>query len=420
MIHKKPIRNLEVQLGICFKGSFLAGGAVLSIVTGQPISDYDIYPKTYKDAFDISEALHKNGQLVSITDRALTFLVNPSIIEADGGGRATVQVMIFDEFPTSEHIFKYFDFTVCMGAYDFDTSSYHYHELFMEDVAARRINFNTETKFPYASLIRLEKYQSKGFKVSPAERLKVAVAVAQHGVPKTWEEVSSTFGGFYGLVFKGLEHMNGVECNFENIISGLSGIEYSNHVYKEDDKVDSLGWVVNHGYDVFKLFIDKTTIEYFEMGGCVFFKDARLEGAVSKTKFSNGSYMRTYKSSVSNLFEPLYKHIMRSEKDPLVPRHLLEHKLGKKVVFEIKYLSYLCYEDDINVCAVNGLKDSGFKNLICFENVFDAKEFAEKVKKENGEHVNIRNIDLIKSDDVNEIYMGSKGYIFVIGGKNES
>ena len=98
------------------KGCFVAGGEILSIVTKTPVNDYDIYPKSRKDALDILIELINEREcfVVSYSDRAITLKQNTNM---RGEERPTVQVMIFDTFESAEKIFEFFDFTVCMGAF---------------------------------------------------------------------------------------------------------------------------------------------------------------------------------------------------------------------------------------------------------------------------------------------------------------
>lgn len=213
---------------------FIAGGAILSTATKTKINDYDIYPKSKKGFEDAIEALmSENGcYLINASNRALTFKSNN--YNNDNGERIIVQVMSFDIFPTAESIFEYFDFTVCMGAYDCDSKSYVFHEDFYPDIASKTLRFNHKTKYPLNSLIRVSKYQTKGYYISKLESAKVALAVAKTGLPNSWSELENQLGGTYGNTIK--LATEDLEFTYENAIDILSNtvfefIDYDNEKY---------------------------------------------------------------------------------------------------------------------------------------------------------------------------------------------
>lgn len=217
-VHHKTKHGFPIEVS----DSFIAGGAVLSKTIGQPINDIDIYPKS-KDK--VEEILHYlidelNYEVVSMSSRAIT--IKSNIIDSEGY-RMLCQVMIFDEFPTPQHIYDKFDFTVCMAAYDCDTKKYDYHPCFYEDVGSRRINFNTDTEFPYASLVRVGKYTKKGFSLSKGEFVKIGMSVARKGLPESWDELAEAIGGVYGIALKLGDNL---PYTFDNAIEVLTNLPY--------------------------------------------------------------------------------------------------------------------------------------------------------------------------------------------------
>lgn len=178
-------------------GCYLAGGSILSVATKSEIADYDIYPKTKKDMIDCFYALQDDGCfVVNVSDRAITWKSND--VTNDKGERAIVQVMTFDEFDTPEKIFEFFDFSVCMAAFDADTKEYHFHADFWPSVASRTLYFNPKTRFPLNSAIRVGKYTSKGYYLPKTESIKMSLAVINAGMPSSWQELESAIGGSYG------------------------------------------------------------------------------------------------------------------------------------------------------------------------------------------------------------------------------
>jgi hypothetical protein len=184
----------EISLANCY----IAGGAILSRVTKQPVNDYDIYPKSKEAIEDIVYRLVEDNScfVVNVSDRAITFKSND--IKSDKGERAIIQVMTFDTFETPEKIFNKFDFTVCMGAYDYDTKEFIFHDDFFPDVASKTLRFNWNTSFPLASMLRVQKYVNRGYVIPKSEMTKIGLAVVNKGMPTSWQELENAIGGTYG------------------------------------------------------------------------------------------------------------------------------------------------------------------------------------------------------------------------------
>ena len=216
------------------KGCYLAGGAILSTVTKKEISDYDIYPKSKKDMIDIFYQLEDGDCfIVNFSDRAVTWKCNS--VTNDKGERAIIQVMTFDEFTSPSMIFDYFDFTVCMGAFDVDTKEYHFHSDFWPSVSSRTLYFNPKTKFPLNSAIRVGKYTAKGYFLPKTESIKMSLAVINNGMPSSWEQLEAAIGGTYGKSIK--INSEGKEFSYENVLELLDTIvldyQYDERDYSE-------------------------------------------------------------------------------------------------------------------------------------------------------------------------------------------
>ena len=233
MIYKKK----EYEPEISVKGCFVAGGSILSLKSRQKINDYDLYPKDQTRIIDIIQDLIQNEKcfVIAESDRSITLKSNN--LRHDDGSRMIIQVITIQDFPTPESIFETFDFTVCMAAFDCDTNEFHYHESFWEDLGAKTLNFNPNTKYPYASLVRTRKYTDKGFSLSKGELLKIALTIANHGMTNSWTELCQQIGGIYGHTIQ-LE-TEGLEFNFENAIKVLSETDFRLHPFDVDTSDES-------------------------------------------------------------------------------------------------------------------------------------------------------------------------------------
>lgn len=169
--------------------AFAAGGAVTSVFTGKEINDVDVYFKS-REAFEYQVAMaYENGWwCVSATKRAVTF--------SDNGG-VPVQFMHFDFFPTAQAIFDAFDFTVVMGAYDFDAKEFVFHDDFLKHNSQRFLRFHPGTRYPLASATRVLKYQDRGYTIGKGDILKIALASRKPKID-TWEDLKDQIGGAYG------------------------------------------------------------------------------------------------------------------------------------------------------------------------------------------------------------------------------
>ena len=176
--------------GACWpiEGAYIAGGAVTSVFTNQPINDADIYFKS-EHAFQeaIASAYEDGLWCADVSKRSVTF--------SDHG--AIRQYMHFGFFPTADDIFAAFDFTVCMGAYDYDTKELVLHPDFLKHNSQRFLRFNPGTNFPLASATRVLKYQGRGYTIGKGDVLKIALACRSVKID-SWAELKDQIGGAYG------------------------------------------------------------------------------------------------------------------------------------------------------------------------------------------------------------------------------
>lgn len=189
MQHHKELQQIK-QAAASFmpKGAFIAGGAITSVFTGQPINDVDYYFKSKEDFINaVADAYDDNFWCVAATDRAVTFVWRDNVI----------QLMHFDFFDTAEKIFDAFDYTVVMGAYDIDKEDFVFHEDFFKHASQRFLRFHSGTRYPYGSLMRVLKYQDRGYKIGKSDLLRIGLA-CQRVELNSWDDLAAAIGGQYG------------------------------------------------------------------------------------------------------------------------------------------------------------------------------------------------------------------------------
>jgi hypothetical protein len=284
-------------------GCFIAGGAILSIATKNDINDYDIYPKNFEGFKQVLTKLSEsfNATIVNISERAITY---KCIIDSKF---VTAQVMLFDWFDTANKIFDYFDFTVCMGAYDCDSKKYIFHEEFYPDIASKTLRFNHNTKYPLGSLIRVQKYTKKGFNIGRFEYAKIALTLSNKEMPKSWNELETQLGGIYGKQV--VLESDGIEYNYENAIEVLSNMNLDFDDYLEDN---SEKYTSIKNELIFGCF-DTQYKKYIEISDnkCCFVSDYFIEGVFSKKLFDIISLPKNIQK-VEN--QKLYGYIINSNK----------------------------------------------------------------------------------------------------------
>ena len=178
----------------------LAGGAITSIFSGAEVADYDLYftdkeglSRLVAEVFGVSEEDH-----ISYFDLIVKFATNRSMLCIDKYSKNKLQFIHYKVFKDAHDIFNSFDFEHVMGAFDFATEEFVFHDNFFKSLAQRNIVFNPNTDFPIVSMLRTNKYQERGFKISKAQMLRVAFTIAGRNYD-SWEKVKSECAGMYGV-----------------------------------------------------------------------------------------------------------------------------------------------------------------------------------------------------------------------------
>jgi hypothetical protein len=170
------------------ENAFIAGGSLTSAFTGQAINDVDFYFRSKADFQRAIEDAYDDGLwCVAATDRAVTFVRGPLV----------VQLMCFDFFASPVEIFDAFDFTACMAAFDIERQQFVFHEDFLKHAAQRYLKFHSGTRYPFGSLLRVLKYQSRGYSLGKSDLLRISLCC--HSVPlQSWDDLAKAIGGQYG------------------------------------------------------------------------------------------------------------------------------------------------------------------------------------------------------------------------------
>lgn len=174
--------------------AILAGGCITSIFSKSVINDFDIFV----DSDEVYKALHKElinlsssiqSELVFESDNACTFKIpldefKLNRVNCSYGIGFTLVIneqeviiqIINPLLSSTKDLLSKFDFTVCMGMFDFNTQEFTFDERFLIDLARKELHYNPNCSTPFGAMFRMKKYLDKGFTISPAECMKIILS----------------------------------------------------------------------------------------------------------------------------------------------------------------------------------------------------------------------------------------------------
>jgi hypothetical protein len=273
--------------------AFIAGGTITSLFCNREINDVDIYFRNEESVLSfISEVWGGSHYVVSHTKKATQIQYND----------VSVQAIHFQYFNSPEEIFKTFDYTTCMGCYDFVTEQFTLHHEFLKHNSQRILKFNSETAFPIVSLLRVQKYEKKGYSISKPEFIRIILTCMNLDI-NTYEELKEQLGGMYGINYDKLfEDVKEGEFNLQDAIDKIENIALDEDYFKkpvqvEFDNLDDIlntiakkprkvleinGKLYKIGYDGLLESINKKPEYYEELNVDQFFADTKFYKFVKK------------------------------------------------------------------------------------------------------------------------------------------
>ena len=225
-----------VELFTIYK-AYVAGGAITSLFCNREINDIDVYFRNKEDYIGFIREIYDNSCLMTHTNKATLF------VHGTGNTNVKLQLIRFDFFDNAEKIFEKFDYTVCMGAFDFTTEKFILHQDFIKDNCCRILRFNSNTAYPIISLLRVQKYEKKGYEISKSEFIRVLLTCLTLNI-NSYEELQEQMGGMYGInydkIFKGFKDFS-LESVIEKIKDLFANEDYfDKHVEYVDFSLEEL------------------------------------------------------------------------------------------------------------------------------------------------------------------------------------
>ncbi|OBA05452.1 hypothetical protein A9D36_09605 [Bacillus subtilis] len=204
--------------------AIIAGGAITSLFNNKEINDVDIYFRSDKKACSfLEECWNSNVYVTSHTKKATLFIKK----------RLKLQMIHFKFFSDAESIFNTFDFTICMGAFDFKTEAFTLHEDFLKHNSQRILKFNSQTAFPIVSLLRVQKYTDKEYTISKPEFIRIVLTCMDLTI-NTYEELKDQMGGMYGINYDKLfEDEKDEDFNLREAVDKIADMVLDEDYFKE-------------------------------------------------------------------------------------------------------------------------------------------------------------------------------------------
>lgn len=214
--------------------AIVAGGSITSIFSNREINDVDVYFRNKEDLYGFLCEVGKDKFILAKTEKALLFIYD----------ELKVQTIFFRYFDTIEQLFNTFDFTVCMGAYDFATEEFILHKDFLKHNSQRILKFNPETAYPIISEMRVQKYVDKGYYISRTERVKILLTICDLEID-SYDTLKEQCGGMYGESFDELIQN---DCNddfsIKKAVSKIEEVQNECAVFEKSENICCIdSWV---------------------------------------------------------------------------------------------------------------------------------------------------------------------------------
>ncbi len=163
-----------LQLGIIGRGSYLAGGALRTLLDPkEQISDYDIFFEDMRRSVldELYDEEPKNMARVKEVQDILLTEGFKCVFECPLGELFTYKLgdikiqLILATVGEPQNVITTFDFGACRAA--FDGNTLYFDKEFVRDTKTKRLSVQSVT-FPVATIKRLVKYANKGYNINNA------------------------------------------------------------------------------------------------------------------------------------------------------------------------------------------------------------------------------------------------------------
>lgn len=159
---------------------WVAGGAILSALTNEPINDYDIFSNDSAKVIQYFDS--KQYKKTFENDRIVNYIID----------NKKVQIITAYQFLDMKSCIDNFDFTIICAAYD--GKKLEIHNNFYLDVAQKRLVIN-KLNFPLSSMQRAFKYTRRGYFLCPVGMSTLLKEIVNSNID--WENPKDNTVEFY-------------------------------------------------------------------------------------------------------------------------------------------------------------------------------------------------------------------------------
>lgn len=332
----------------------IAGGTITSLFTNSEFNDIDVYFRDEKSIIKFVEECWEDNDWINC-------LTNKSVLVRLDRDKE-VQLIHFKYFSNPKEIFETFDFSVCMGAFDFADEQFHLHEEFLKHNSQRILKFNKNTAFPIVSLLRVQKYNKKSYTISKPEFLRIAMKCMTLDI-KNVDQLKNHLGGMYGMNYdKLIDFKQDEEFSLERVIDRIENLSLDDDYFKKPEEIrfEDIEDVI----DVIK----KEEVTIIIVNDCVY-RVTHNDGL----KFLSTKPVNYKEVSAAEYFKKkkFYKFV-RKENDTYYSHYdkSFMYKVGEEVTAKNKHL-YFNDKDTISA-------SSYYNNGVVIECKIDAGDFQKK------------------------------------------
>lgn len=181
------------------KNAIISGGAIVSLLTGEDVHDYDVYFKTKDSVIKIAEYYvekwnKKHGECLEVIEdgeRIKIFVKSKGIAEDENDDKSKLKYM--PKFITSnaitltdkiqivvrfygdiKEIHKNYDYAHCTCAWDAKENKLFLPEKALECIINKELYY-IGSKYPLCSIFRARKYMNRGYTINAGQYLKMAM-----------------------------------------------------------------------------------------------------------------------------------------------------------------------------------------------------------------------------------------------------
>jgi hypothetical protein len=286
--------------------TFVAGGTITSLFANKEINDVDVYFRDKESLVRFLREIWNDQWVTSFTKKALLFTHN----------NIDVQLIYFNYFESPDEIFDTFDFTACMGCFDFKEEKFILHPDFLKHNSQRILKFNSNTAFPIVSLLRVHKYENKGYKISKPELIRIILTCMKLEI-KTYDELKEHLGGMYGINYDKLfEDVKDEEFDLQKAIDKIANITQDEDYFVKPESIkfnrleDIIEIIWDEPIKVFKVGDNKYKLTPWGIIDSVY-KNLESEEVIDPKKHLND--FKIYKFVVPTDEEGVYSSFMSDE-----------------------------------------------------------------------------------------------------------